>query len=206
MLKIKAPADYLTQSGSCLYSLKMGNRGGAQSACERALELSEKRSADDLNRLAAAYLLNDKPAKAIPLLQEAMKKAPAYPKVINNFGYCFLLRGQHKKAIGLFQDAIKLDPDFVSARKNLARAYFESGDYKASAEELKALLVISPQDQETMLRLTVLYAGYLGNLKEARNYANKAMSLGLDPQAAQELSLILGDVQEAAPQTPLQPW
>lgn len=186
MLKIKAPRDYATISGTCFYYLKKGGGEIALPACEEAALMSG-RSYDDLGRLAIAYLQTERFNQAIPILTDLKKQRPSDPKALANLGYAYLLKKEYPQAISLFQEAIKRDPHFIVARKNLARAWHATNEFQKSADELKAILAITPQDKEVLFNLVIIYAYSLKDPKQAGDYAAKALPLETDLRRRQLL-------------------
>ena len=190
MLKIKAPADYQTLAGACMYHMTLKDYPTALPYCEKALAAS-RRSAADLNRLGSAYLKLDRAEAALPLLKEAQTKAPQSAAVLNNLGYCYLSRRQYADATRLFQEAIKQDPKYLQARKNLARTWVEMKKYEAATQELQRVLELAPKDLDALFDLAFLNAAYFHNPRQAGEYARQAASAGLPPERVKQLAEII---------------
>lgn len=188
-LLVKAPDKYLTQRGACRFSLIKKQSKNAVKHCKKALSLS-KRTASDLNNLAAAYLYLGNNSRAIELLKEAREKDPANVKVHNNLGYGYRKLEIKGEAIKSLKKAVELDPDFIDARKNLAQLYFETDRIKKCIQELDKVLEQDPEDYRSLLVLSVIHLEYRQDFEKARHYARRAEKVARDDKARRLLQYI----------------
>ena len=102
-------------------------------------------------------------------------------------------RGQIAAAIAAFQEAIRQEPTSVPAQKSLLACYLAVGDKSAAIETARAVLHLSPRDEETRLNLAILYVA-----THAWAEANRLCQQNIQEQIAPAISHgLLGQVAEA---------
>ncbi len=190
MLEVKFKGSYEVESGACLFYMKNKNWSVASNRCNKALKVS-RRTVEDLNLAAASLLKAGKAKDAKPILLEAQEKSPNNYKVLNNLGFYYLSRRDYDQAFPLFKKSIVLNPAEIDARKNLARAYFETKRVDDCVKTLEEVLALDKNDAEVLVNLAVISAEYLRQNEKAREYATRALALGLPPEQANRLLFIV---------------
>ncbi|MCE1249044.1 MAG: hypothetical protein LWY06_20600 [Firmicutes bacterium] len=98
-------------------------------------------------------------------------------------------RGNYKKSAGYFQKALVVDPNNFSAKKFLAYDYFYDENMTEAEKIFLGLLKVKADDCEVCYGIA-LTCYRLGKMKEAHDFAEKAMNLELalkNPDAEHEM-------------------
>lgn len=198
VLEMKAPDNYTGNKVACVWYLKSGRIFNAKKACGRAVEQSDG-DPEDLERLAAVHMEVNHWKDALPILLEAVRKAPRDARVLNSLGYCYLGMYKYKEAISYLQRAISADPYFLEARKNLSRVYYSQGRFRQAVAELEKVLEIDPEDKDAISNLIVIYSINLNDPERAESYMLRARALGFGADMAQRLKKLSED-RKAGPQ------
>jgi adenylate cyclase len=142
-------------------------------AGERAVALNPNH-ADNAANLACSYAVADHPAKAIPLLQRAIRISPIYPGwYLNILGFAHYRCAQYAQAEAALKLALQRDPADSRCRMLLAWTYHTRGwldQARAEAQELlrhePAFLLENAAAQLGIIKDRALVAAYLGALRE----------------------------------------
>ncbi len=105
-----------------------------------------------------AHHLNEKnrPAEALPLLEEALRLRPRYPEARVNLGRSLFLLGRVDEAIPQFEQAIALRPDDPVALNNLAFSRMNQGDLAETVRLYGLALGLQPDWAEVQHRAGIV--------------------------------------------------
>ncbi len=107
-------------SAIALAAMKQKRYDVAADGYKRALE-AEPQNADFQRNLALAYRLSGRPAEAIALLEEIIRKNPNSAEACNTLGTIYAEQNKRAEAIAQFQRALQINPNFAPAQTNLKR-------------------------------------------------------------------------------------
>jgi len=78
-------------------------------------------------------------ARAIPLLENVVKRDPSNADAYNWLGYATRKNGDPKAAIPLYEKALAIDPKHLGAHEYIGEAYLQLDDLANAKEHLKRL-------------------------------------------------------------------
>jgi len=119
-----------------------GDRPGAQSAYERALQLD----ADDgvaANNLAWIYAAQDRTGEALGLAQVAHKALAGKPAALDTLGWMYYLQNSAAAGIPFLSRAADADPRNAVYRYHLGAALLKANQRERGRRELQQALVLS---------------------------------------------------------------
>jgi len=90
---------------------------------------AKKASADDLNNLGYAHLLNGTYEFGLEPLRKARERAPRSWRILLNLGQIYLKMGNHKAAVPMLERALTLEGAPTTVRLMLASAVADLGDF-----------------------------------------------------------------------------
>jgi tetratricopeptide (TPR) repeat protein len=99
---------------------------------------------------------NNRPAEALPLLEEALRLRPRYPEARVNLGRSLFLLGRVDEAIPQFEQAIALRPDDPVALNNLAFSRMNQGDLAETVRLYARALDLQPDWAEVQHRAGIV--------------------------------------------------
>jgi tetratricopeptide (TPR) repeat protein len=111
------------------------------------LEKAERDTPDDVEvllYLGELYRNGDKPERAIPLFQRAIKLSPEQVTASAGLGAIQMERGQFAEAIRLWEDALVKNAGLELLRINLATAYWRTGNLRKAEEHLVKAVELGP--------------------------------------------------------------
>jgi protein O-mannosyl-transferase len=113
---------------------------------------------NDVARQNLAHYLNEtnRPAEAIPHLQEALRIRPLYPEARVNLGRSLFLLGRLEEAIPHFEQAILLRPDDAVSLNNLAFSRMNQGDMAETVRLYALALGAQPDWAEVQHRAGIV--------------------------------------------------
>jgi tetratricopeptide (TPR) repeat protein len=122
----------------------------ARADCERLLDKNPK-SAELVALRGMIYAIQDQPTSAIETYKNAVELNPAYPNVLNYWGYTVYQwkfpDDWRAPAVEKFNEAIKLDSSYVAPRINLAFIDIAQGEHGAAVKTLSETPgLILPED------------------------------------------------------------
>ena len=91
--------------------------------------------------------------KAINSYERASELDPKAAGPLNNLGNIYFLQNNRPMAIGYWNRSLGINPKQVDSRLNLAVAYYYQGLLKESAEQLKAVLKLEPNNEKAIVLL-----------------------------------------------------
>lgn len=112
--------------------------------------------AGDLLELARQALAYDDHAKALPLLQEALRRAPDSSEGYMLLGVCLWASGSRAEGIRAAERATELDPNSARSHYNLAVMLRETGRTLEAATHFQAALRLDPGHQGAAAALHAL--------------------------------------------------
>ena len=132
---------------------------------------------------AVAYILADKPAVALPLL-EALANRPAgtpEPEWINALLKVYLDLKQPEKALALTHRLLRQAGDDPRLWQILSRLYIDRSEYESAAAAMEIYVSLAPADPDRVRMLGDLYSLAKIPLKAARQY-EKSLSANASPK------------------------
>ncbi|QGX40097.1 XrtA/PEP-CTERM system TPR-repeat protein PrsT [Permianibacter aggregans] len=142
-LTISPDANHLRAS-LALLQLQEGNSASAINQLESASANSKLVDMSDL-MLAAAYLSQKQPEKALELAKKLYSEQPKNLLVINMYGVVKMAMNDIEGARAMFEEALRQDPNFINATLNLVRLDVLAKDYDAALKKLDAELAKNPK-------------------------------------------------------------
>ena len=130
---------------------------------KRAHELRPDHTDTALN-LASAYIMMGRHKLAVPVLEEAVKQAPAMAQLWINLGAAYLgnpilaTDEQQTKAIAAFQRALQIDPFAPSAAYNIGLVHIDRGDRDKAIAAFHLATQSDPDDMDAIRLLKKLQA------------------------------------------------
>jgi len=129
--------------------------GEAAERLERARELAPnvERLAVAIN-LGGAYIMQRRYRQAVPILEEAAKRAPNNAMVWVNLAAAYLGDLSHStqemqdRAIAAYEEALRVDPLAANVNYNLGLIYKERGETTRAAAHFWRALEVNPQDED----------------------------------------------------------
>jgi tetratricopeptide (TPR) repeat protein len=109
-------------------------------------------------------------------------------------GFTYSLREQWRKAVFAFRNSIRLDPDNGEYERGLGWAMFNAGSRAEGISHLFRALELFPLNVHAMTDLAAAML-LMGNLKKAREYAQKALELEPGYMLAQNLIYTIDQIQ-----------
>ncbi|MEM8734234.1 MAG: hypothetical protein AAGG44_08430, partial [Planctomycetota bacterium] len=175
-------------------------------------------------QLASYYQMDDRPRKAIRLLDELVRRSPEEYRALRLSGDAKLAIGEHEDAVNDFENAIRiLEKQLGAMEEDDANRPFVENDYSGALNNLAWVLATSPDDElrngersvELGLRacevtdyeaphiLSTLAAGYAeaGDFENARRWSKMAVEVGeeTDNEQLDQLRLELEAYEEEKP-------
>jgi adenylate cyclase len=115
-----------------------------------------------LSHLARTEILIGEPAKAVPLLERAMRMSPRDSGIGHlqwRLGYAYLLLGNTNEAVKWTQKSVVTFYDKTSAYLNLAAALGLMGDNTAAQAALAEAIKLDPAHSATIAKARAYYSG-----------------------------------------------
>lgn len=172
----------------CLIAIEEGRMADAINAMKLLLDNDPGNEFRQL-QLANLYIQDERPRKAIELLDEILDRDPKNIGVLRSRADAFLSVGDHEKAIADYEQAIKVVDDSTSEYNlsgilnNLAWVLSTSPqdgvrDGKRAVELGERAVELTKEEEPHIL--STLAAGYaeMGNFEKAIEWSNKAVELG----------------------------
>lgn len=147
-----------------------GNLDGAVKGYERVIELAPKH-AGALHLLGLGYFQSGQPAKAAPLVQQAIGLEPGLPGAHFNLGLILQSLQRYEEAAPVFEKAIFANRNDVEARINLALALTKLGRNQAAKEQLRTALALRPDHPTANLKMAELEIADKNNGAAAVHFA-----------------------------------
>jgi tetratricopeptide (TPR) repeat protein len=113
---------------------------------ERVLEIDGK-SPMALNNLGSALVAEGHHEEALPLLEEAVAREPAYAAAWSNLGSAWFWLGRLDRAVEAYERAVAIDPDHVPARMGLAASRAAQGRPDLAREHALRAVELRPLDE-----------------------------------------------------------
>jgi tetratricopeptide (TPR) repeat protein len=140
------------------------------------------------------------------LLDEANKRNPKYPPLLNAYGLYWMKKGSLNQALQSFQAAVEGDPRFVEARINAGLLTLGFRKYDTAKELFAKAVEVSPKNYDAIIGLGIAMRG-LNDLDGAEAQYKKAMSIdGSRGEAYFNLGVLYKDFRatKVADQDPVQ--
>lgn len=152
--------------------------------------------------LLGAYLLEAGDARrVVELLEDVVRRDPAYAEAHNYLGIAYSRLGRFEDATREYQLLLELDPSSASAHNNLGSLALTRGDVGAAIKHFESALAFDPDHASTHNGLGVAHARN-GNFEEAIESWRRAVELdSRQYDALYNLAVALYDrsPREAAP-------
>ena len=184
----------LTHFNLALALRKKGYYAEALREYEVALQRGEDR---DLVRQAMAevHLILRDPARAIPIYEELLERAPKSPKLWNEFGVALHQSGQHGDASGSYRQAIACDAGYAIAHNNLGVALYHSGDAAGAAEAFQRAVEANGALVKAHLNAALLLFR-TGQMQQALETYRRVLAVeGEQPVAWNGIGLVLAELK-----------
>lgn len=111
------------------------------------------RQAEKLYSQAEILLHEEKPAQAIPLLEQSVAIYADFLPSWQTLTLCYHFVGDHEREVDAFHRAMKAFPNEHLLHRDLATAYHEIGDHKTELEQLELASKLPMSDEIFMARL-----------------------------------------------------
>ena len=112
--------------------------------------------------------------KALPYLEETVKKNPRHTEAWSYVGYCYGQLGEYKKAVEAYKKVTEIQPASAQALSNLGLAYFKLGLTQEAIRASKQAIRIKPDLAEAHHNLGMAYSK-LGRYREAVQASKQAV-------------------------------
>ena len=194
----------LIEHNLCHYFVMEDRLDEAEPLCRQAIEHNPNYN-EPYNTLGILEFKRGDFAEAEKDFQEAIDRSPTYVFPFVNMAQAQSRQGKAAEAESTLSKAVALNqgapnPVFADALSDIATAYAAQSNYEKSAENLKRLIYLRPNDVQAHSRLALtLYMSK--NFEESESEAQKALSLDLkNADAWNTLGLIklAGDDHAAA--------
>ena len=119
-----------------------GDRSGAQSAYERALQLDAENGVA-ANNLAWIYAAQDRTGEALGLAQTAEKALPGQPAALDTLGWMYYLQNSAAAGIPFLTRAADAEPRNAVYRYHLGAALLKTNQRDRGRRELQSALALS---------------------------------------------------------------
>ncbi len=138
--------------------------------------------------------------EAVAAYEEALRHDPDFSSAWSNLGVLYQTRRNYQKAEECLTRALTLDPDSAVKHNNLANLYLLLDKPEKAREEAKRALAGNDRMVEAYLVLA-LAAARERKKAEAKRYAAKCTSLGMDEKSVDRLvsALLRGDISVLQP-------
>jgi len=167
-----------------------------------ALEVNESDLAHE--RLASAFLDQDRPDEAIVQAQLAININPGDAAAQNAFGVALARRGQPDAALPHFWKALDADSDLPRLQYNIANVLAAKGDKEQAKRYYENQLRVDPNFAEAHSNLANLFL-YEGRLTEAADHLNTALRLKPNyAEAHNNIAIVFS--QEGRMQDAIEEW
>src|SRR5207247_9102114 len=110
------------------------------------------------------------------LCQEALKRGPATPDVLNRLGRALLDLGQTEEAVHTLQQAVRLPRPTSESYYLLGQAYLQSGNHAQAKESFRRAIALLPDHTQAFFGLYTACMR-LGQTEEADRYQEKFLKL-----------------------------
>lgn len=117
-------------------------------------------------------------------LMQRLEEDPEDITALRSLGRAFMRMEAWSEAQRFWIRLLDLRPENVSARQQLAMCFFRLGEYRAAAQELQQVLRIEPAHGHALFNLGILYAYYLQDITQGKEYFQRIIEL---PEAGTEL-------------------
>jgi len=154
--------------GAGYASFMMGENGDAEAYLKKALEFAPD-MVPSAALLGVVYNKDDKPSEAIPVLTDALKRAPDNADILNNLGISKFMSGDYAGAVEAFTTALKVK-EVSRTRNNLGLALCGLGRY----DDAFAAFTAAGSEASALNNLGACYER-AGNKDKAREYYEKAV-------------------------------
>ncbi len=173
----------------------------AIAATRKELEADpEDRGNAPLN-LGRALTEAGRPAQALPLLEEALRRRPDSFDAHNNFGVALAALRRWPEAVAQYELALRLRPDSADAENNLANAIAKAGRLDDALTHYASALRLQPDFPEAEANWGRTLAE-TGRFEEARPHFERALRLRPSSEAHAALAAVLaalGRTEQAIP-------
>jgi Flp pilus assembly protein TadD len=176
---------------------ELGNSSAAEHLLHKALALKE----NDFHvhaALGAQLLANNKPADAMPVLQEGLKLAPDDIGILNMLSSAMLALGSPQEAMRLLHKALEISPDSVLTNNNLGLLYALTNRPERAIVYYRKSLELNPNSLSALTNLGMLYISQ-HRFSEAHEKLETAYRLNRnDPRVLYHLALSVAQLGEPA--------
>ena len=110
------------------------------------------------------------------LMDEANKRNPKYPPLLNAYGLYWMHKGSLNQALQSFEGAVAGDPKFFEAHINAGLLTLGARKYDVAKDHFSKALEVAPKNYDAVIGLGIAQRG-LGDLDGAEKSYKQAMSL-----------------------------
>jgi len=141
-------------------------------------------AADDVTDRARSLIDGGRPAKAVPLLEEAAVARPGDATVVFLLGVAYHRTGQHEEALVALAHAAALAPDDGLIHYNLGAAHFALGHFDEAAEAFLAVPDRAPEAAASAYLNAGLSRYKAGRVDEAKDLFGRTIQTDPEGSAA----------------------
>ena len=141
-----------------------GRLAEAISCMRRAMQLRpgdetlRRRLGQYLQQLGGALLDQDRPADAVPALEESLRLRPDAPDALANLGLAHARAKRYEKAVALYEEALALKDDIPELHTNLGAALLSLGRPRDAADAHRRALELRPDWPAAKTNLAIALA------------------------------------------------
>lgn len=148
-IALRLRPDYMEAAFNMALNLEAA--GDLDASIEIYIELAKQPDAppEALNNLAAHWIGEDEPSRAVTLLERALESDGTYITAAYNLGLAKLRLKDYHAAVRALEKAVTLDPSYFSAWKNLGIAHARLEDFESALVAMQKAFDLHPYDADT---------------------------------------------------------
>ena len=148
-VRLKINEAYAKRARGLVMSQVEGQKGQARVDLEAAQRWFDQNRIDDfrtLTTLAHLYLEKERPARARPLLERAVKASPENARAWSDLGLAYVRLGDLEPALAALERALELDSQLAVAWYNRGLLRYHLEDLSGAVTDLEQAHALAPDD------------------------------------------------------------